>query len=131
MLAYRPPGFFLTRVAPAQAGFRELCSFSPYPHPMPMFTLLRSLIQSLTGKNGRRAALMLALGAVSLRAAATDYYVSSTGSNSNPGTSTSPWQTIARVNSQVFLPGDRVLFEGGRTFAGPMLLDSGDGGSAT
>lgn len=96
-----------------------------------MFTLLRSLIQSLTGKNGRRAALMLALGAVSLRAAATDYYVSSTGSNSNPGTSTSPWQTIARVNSQVFLPGDRVLFEGGRTFAGPMLLDSGDGGSAT
>ncbi len=48
-------------------------------------------------------------------ASATTYYVSSsTGSDSNSGTaSTSPWQTIAHVNAQTFLPGDSILFRRG------------------
>lgn len=40
------------------------------------------------------------------------YLVSNTGSDSNNGIS-APWQTIAKVNSSTFLPGDSVLFECG------------------
>jgi len=39
------------------------------------------------------------------------YYVSNTGNNANNGTSeATPWQTIARVNTATFQPGDSVLF---------------------
>jgi len=62
---------------------------------------------------------------------ATDYYVSSTGNNSDPGTITQPWQTIAQVNSTVFLPGDRIFFAGGETFSGTISLDASDSGTAT
>jgi len=56
---------------------------------------------------------------VSLAANATTYYVSPTGSDSNNGTSSStPWQTIAKVNSAHFVAGDSVLFQGGQTFTG-------------
>jgi hypothetical protein len=46
---------------------------------------------------------------------ATTYYVSSsTGSDANAGTSsTSAWQTIAKVNGQTFQPGDSILFKRG------------------
>jgi len=44
-------------------------------------------------------------------AGAATYYVSNSGSDSNNGTSTStPWQTCAKVNTFVFQPGDQVLF---------------------
>ena len=48
-------------------------------------------------------------------ASATTYYVSSsTGSDSNSGTSSSTaWRTIAHVNGQSFQPGDSVLFKRG------------------
>jgi len=48
-------------------------------------------------------------------ALATTYYVSSsTGNDSNNGTSVSaPWQTIAHVNGQTFQPGDSILFRRG------------------
>ena len=58
---------------------------------------------------------------------ATAYYVSSTGSDSNPGTSISDaWATINKVNSTVFLPGDKLYFEGGKTFSGSIYLNSSD-----
>jgi hypothetical protein len=45
---------------------------------------------------------------------ATYYVSSSTGNDANNGTSSSTaWQTIARVNGQSFLPGDSVLFKRG------------------
>jgi hypothetical protein len=46
---------------------------------------------------------------------ATTYYVDSLGgSDSNTGTSSStPWQTIAKVNAQTFHPGDSILFRAG------------------
>jgi len=63
------------------------------------------------------ALLTLALGPQnwSVAAFATAYYVSSsTGSDTNGGTSTaSAWQTIAHVNAQTFQPGDSVLFKRG------------------
>jgi hypothetical protein len=48
-------------------------------------------------------------------ASATTYYVSSsTGSDANAGTSSAtPWQTIAHVNGQTFLPGDSIVFKRG------------------
>jgi hypothetical protein len=46
--------------------------------------------------------------------AATYYVSSSSGSDGNNGTSSStPWQTIAHVNAQTFLPGDSVLLKRG------------------
>ena len=67
--------------------------------------------------------------AVTAPAAATTYYVSQGGSDANSGESPADaWATIARVNSQVFGPGDQVLFEGGRTFAGHLYFDRDDAG---
>jgi hypothetical protein len=55
--------------------------------------------------------------------AATNYYVSPTGSDSNNGTSTStPWMTLGQVNRFVFAPGDHVFFQGGQTFTGCVVF---------
>jgi hypothetical protein len=58
---------------------------------------------------------IILLGMFSANVWATTYYVSSSvGSDSNAGTSSSaPWQTIAHVNGQTFLPGDSILFKRG------------------
>lgn len=52
---------------------------------------------------------------MSSEASATTYYVSWTlGSDGNNGTSSStPWQTVGKVNGQTFLPGDSILFRRG------------------
>lgn len=62
--------------------------------------------------------------------AAGDYHVSPGGDDANPGTQQRPWRTIARVNRATLGPGDRVLFEGGQTFAGTIRLGAEDSGSA-
>jgi hypothetical protein len=56
----------------------------------------------------------------------TTYYVSPGGSDMNAGTSQSaPWQTLGKVTSFAFGPGDSVLFEGGAVFSGcPVFLGS-------
>jgi hypothetical protein len=54
---------------------------------------------------------------------ASDYHVSPDGDDANPGTAAKPWRTIAKVNGTDFGPGDRLLFEGGKTFAGTVVLD--------
>jgi hypothetical protein len=55
--------------------------------------------------------------------AATNYYVSPTGSDSNNGTSTStPWMTISQVSRFVFSPGDHVYFQGGQSFTGCVVF---------
>jgi Right handed beta helix region len=60
----------------------------------------------------------------------TTYYVSTRGKDTNAGTSaTKAWRTIGRVNSQDLNPGDEVLFEGGRSFAGELQLLAGDSGT--
>ena len=51
-----------------------------------------------------------------------NYYVSSQGDDSNPGTSeSSAWKTIAKVNSMGFNPGDIVNFKSGEKFSDAML----------
>jgi hypothetical protein len=58
----------------------------------------------------------------------TNYYVSATGSNSDNGLSpSSPWQTISKVNTINFAPGDSLFFNGGDTFTGSIYLDNQDG----
>jgi hypothetical protein len=59
------------------------------------------------------------------------YYVSSRGSDTASGTSTSkPWRTIAKVNATRLKPGDRVLFARGQTFAGRTLTLEASGTKA-
>lgn len=61
---------------------------------------------------------------------AREYYISAVGNDSNPGTGTQPWQSIVKVNDADFKPGDIILFEGGKTFAGAINLDKNDSGSS-
>jgi len=78
------------------------------------------------------AALALAFAGLSVVAAAptlaagTVYYVSSSlGADSNNGTSPStPWQTLAKVNSMTFNPGDQIRFQRGDTWTGTLDITS-------
>jgi len=74
------------------------------------------------------AAVLLLLPAAP--AAATTFYVSPSGSNSNPGTVSAPWRTVAKVDRFRLAPGDAVLFRGGSSFTDATLTPS-TSGSAT
>jgi hypothetical protein len=59
------------------------------------------------------------------------YYVRPDGNDTFPGTSPErAWKTAARVSDASFTPGDRILFHGGSTFAGPVKFDAEDRGTA-
>ncbi|UCF42553.1 MAG: right-handed parallel beta-helix repeat-containing protein [Planctomycetota bacterium] len=66
---------------------------------------------------------------LTISASAKDYYVSPTGDDSKPGTQTQPFKSIAKVNQTDFKPGDRVLFQAGKTFSGTITLDENDSGT--
>lgn len=58
-----------------------------------------------------------------LNTQATTYYVASSGNDANNGTSTStPFKTIAKVNSLSLVPDDIVRFNGGDTFIGNLII---------
>lgn len=60
------------------------------------------------------------------------YYVSPTGSDSADGLSpATAWQTLSRANTQSFIAGDALLFEGGQTFNGELELRDDDTGTAS
>jgi len=84
-----------------------------------------------TGKTLSILLMGLAVGTCHTTMAAT-YYVSPSGDDNNPGTSPgSAWQTVDRVNTADLNPGDRVLFEAGRDYAGNLLLTAEDAGTPT
>ncbi|HEU5353914.1 MAG TPA: hypothetical protein VFU65_05615, partial [Actinocrinis sp.] len=57
------------------------------------------------------------------------YYVSTSGSDSNSGTSTaSPWRSLAKVDATTFQAGDRILFQSGGAWSG-QLWPKGSGAS--
>lgn len=63
---------------------------------------------------------------------ATNYYLSNSGNDANPGTDPSaPWQTLNKLNSFKNLkPGDNVLFKRGDTFYGSITVsNSGTAGN--
>lgn len=56
--------------------------------------------------------------------AQTTYYVSNAGNDANNGTSTgTSWQTVSKVNSHTFSPGDQILFKRGDTFVGSITVN--------
>ena len=60
------------------------------------------------------------------------YYVSPYGNDSKAGTSTgSAWKTISRVNKQTLKAGDKVLFQGGKSFSGGLVVNSNEGGTSS
>jgi hypothetical protein len=53
------------------------------------------------------------------------YFISNAGNDSNDGTTTeTPWQTLAKVDSRTFFPGDQILFKCGDTFYGSLTISS-------
>lgn len=51
------------------------------------------------------------------------YYVSANGNDDNDGQSiTTAWATVDKINNSQFSPGDSVLFEGGQTFEGCLVI---------
>ncbi len=74
--------------------------------------------------------VLLGFFAFATRVQATDYYVSLGGNDVNAGTSSSrAWKSIAKVNSHDFKPGDRILFQGGQSFAGNLVFTAPDAGT--
>ncbi len=52
----------------------------------------------------------------------TTYYVSTSGSDSNSGTSASaPWASVAKVDATTFNPGDTILFQAGGVWHGQLI----------
>jgi hypothetical protein len=78
----------------------------------------------------RLFSILLTLTLACASAHARDMHVSPRGDDANPGTARRPWRTVAKVNATPFSPGDRVLFQGGQIFAGPLELDERHSGSA-
>ena len=65
------------------------------------------------------------------RTSGTDYFLNPDGDDSAPGTSQEKaWKTIHKINSTKFKPGDKILFQGGRTFIGSLNFDITDSGTA-
>lgn len=69
---------------------------------------------------------------VAVPASATTYFVAAAGSDSNSGTdSLHPWQTVAKVNSFSFSPGDSILFNRGDSWYGTSLTVPSSGSSGS
>ena len=59
------------------------------------------------------------------------YYISASGNDNNDGkTIQTAWKTITKINSIELNPGDSVLFEANKSFAGTIELDKNDLGTA-
>ncbi len=87
------------------------------------FCKINKLINSL------RKILLYLIIMQGITSSATTYYISPYGDDNNSGTSPLiPWQTIEKVNSFNFSPGDSILFQGGQVFSGNLYFDSNDAG---
>jgi hypothetical protein len=70
---------------------------------------------------------IIVLTILAVTAQATEYYISFTGNDSNPGTIEKPWKTIKKANGENFQPGDIIRFERGAKYYGGLFVDdSGD-----
>ncbi|WP_179020660.1 right-handed parallel beta-helix repeat-containing protein [Winogradskyella forsetii] len=74
--------------------------------------------------------LLVILNSVNIQAQTNYYFSSSTGSDTNIGSLSSPFESVSKLNTLVLMPGDNVLFKRGDTFIGQILIDqSGADGS--
>ena len=68
--------------------------------------------------------LLLCILLICIKANATSYYFSTSGSDANTGTSSaSPFKTITQLNKLVLKPGDSILFKCGDTLRGQINLN--------
>lgn len=75
------------------------------------------------------SSLLFAVATLSAQAAT--FYISPGGNDADAGTSAgAAWRTIGKVNATTFQPGDKILFEGGQTFAGGIWLQAASRGTA-
>lgn len=75
--------------------------------------------------------LLAGAGSAAAASGGPTYYVSATGDDGAPGTSsTSAWKSLDRVGRQTLSPGTTVLLQGGHTFRGSLRLTTGQAGSA-
>ncbi len=66
-----------------------------------------------------------------MKASAADYFIAASGDDRLPGLSPgAAWRSIARVNSNYFQAGDRILFAGGQSFRGHLRMDHRSAGSS-
>jgi hypothetical protein len=115
--------------APAPAPVAEPAPV-PAPAPTPTTTSPTTTAPSGGATSPTGASAIPAPSAPSI--AGRTYYVSPSGADTNSGTSlTSPWRTIARVNSASLAPGDGVLFLGGATFSDTHLMPRSSGTSGS
>src|ERR671935_801517 len=66
----------------------------------------------------------LALCGSPAMAAGTSYYVNCAAATDGNGSSTSPWNNLATVNSKTFAPGDSLLFNRGTACTGSFVFSS-------
>lgn len=63
-------------------------------------------------------------------ALAVDYHLNTElGNDAQDGSRGHPWKSIAKANTARLRPGDRLLFRGGQTFAGNLLIEADDAGT--
>ena len=71
------------------------------------------------------ASLVVQSPAIGVPTLAVTYFVATVGSDGANGSFSAPWQTISHVNSRSLLPGNKVLFNSGDTFSGPLNAQTG------
>lgn len=77
----------------------------------------------IAGTGARASGIQVRTPGPAARLSRTYYINASTGRNTNSGTGRNdPWRTLARVNKQIFKPGDRVLFRAGDMWYGQLNL---------
>ena len=80
--------------------------------------------------NSKYVKLLFLFLFIAFSSQATTYYVNPSGNDYDSGTSVeNAWKSVLAINSRKFLPGDIILFEGGRTFSGGLYFDATDRGT--
>jgi Right handed beta helix region len=100
----------------------------------PLLRKFRSLILSTAsdGARHRLGSTGVTLEPLEDRTLMSTYYISTSGKDGNNGLSPQQaWLSIAKVNAVRFKPGDKIEFQGGKTFAGSLMFRSYDGNSMT
>ena len=97
---------------------KEYFAFQKISH-----TMMRNNI--IPGKGSCNFFLTVLFLFLALIGNATNYYVSNSGSDSNPGTSESlPWKSLDKVNAFTFSPGDQILFKRGDKWSGSIVVST-------
>lgn len=96
--------------------------------PLRLLNSLFLRIQPLNIWAGSSTLFILLFYTLPLLGQNTTYYVALNGNDNADGlTPETAWQSVAHVNLNSFLPGDRILFRGGDSFTGTLYLEEDDG----